>query len=46
MGERTKTGLIDTPEGKKSYKDMIEEFPEDIFTGAVEDVDLSDESDS
>ena len=34
------------PEKASRYKDMIEEFPEDIFTGAVEDVDLSDESDS
>ena len=34
------------PEKESRYKDMIEEFPEDIFTGAVEDVDLSDESDS
>ena len=34
------------PEKESRYKDMIEEFPEDIFTGAVEDVDLYDESDS
>ena len=35
------------PDEKKSrFQDMIQEFPEDIFTGAVEDVDLSDEENS
>ena len=28
---------------KKKPEEMIEEFPEDIFTGSVEDVDLSDD---
>ena len=30
---------------KKKPEDMIEEFPDDIFTGNVEDVDLSDDDD-
>ena len=38
--------IQEEPEKESRYKDMIEEFPEDIFTGAVEDVDLSEESDS
>ena len=28
---------------KKKPEEMIEEFPDDIFTGSVEDVDLSDD---
>lgn len=31
---------------KKKPEDMIEEFPDDIFTGNIEDVDLSDDNDN
>ena len=30
-------------ETKKKPEDMIDEFPDDIFTGSVEEVDLSDD---
>ena len=50
MGERTKTGLIDTPEGKKSYKDMIEVFAsvetkedmEKLFADLFSDAEIND----
>ena len=34
------------PESPKKPEDMIEEFPDDIFTGRVEDVDLSDDDET